>query len=154
MVMFMIMFTTGSVYAKGFAPPGLGLILGEPTGVTAKMMQGRFAATDIAAGLSGWKGGFHFHGDLLFHGMFRERDRYILFAYCGIGARFRDKPEKAGARLPLGISCMRMNANEPTALDFFFEVVPTLDVSRNGKLDIADFRWKIAIGVRMFLLGV
>ncbi len=47
---------------------GVGMILGEPTGLSAKMWTGKMTAFDAAAAWSfGDEGALHLHADMLFH---------------------------------------------------------------------------------------
>jgi len=110
---------------------GLGLIFGEPTGVSFKYWTGRTVAIDAAAAWSFINGGsFQVHGDLLFHSfdIFRvEKGRMAL--YYGFGGRFKTKTDTEGARLsfrvPLGISY----EFERAPVELFVEVAPMLDVT-------------------------
>ena len=141
--MLMVMLTCGTAQAqdKGF---GLGIILGEPTGISGKLWTGHHTAID---GAIAWsfekKSSMHLHGDLLFHNFNRARvDEGKLLLYYGIGGRvkFEDK-SKVGVRVPLGINYLFAKA----PLDFFLEIVPILDLAPS-----TDFSLNGAIGIRYF----
>lgn len=66
---------------------GLGLILGEPTGLSAKLYLSDDTAVDAAVGgslTSGW----HVHADYLWHPwVLQDRDNFVMPAYVGAGGR-------------------------------------------------------------------
>lgn len=127
---------------------GLGIIVGEPTGLSAKFWQSRRAAVDFAAAWS-FEGddAFHLHGDVIWHkfDLFNVDEGDLAF-YYGIGARVRfygDNDDEddvdLGLRIPLGLDYMFGGG---TPLDLFFELVPILeltpetDVSLNASLGL------------------
>lgn len=135
--------TCGSVQAqdRGF---GLGVILGEPTGISGKLWTGYRTAID---GAIAWsfekKSSMHLHGDLLFHNFHLTKIHKGKFlTYYGIGGRvkFEDK-SKVGVRVPLGINYLFAKA----PLDVFLEIVPILDLAPS-----TDFSLNGAIGIRYF----
>jgi len=133
----------GSVQAqdRGF---GLGVILGEPTGISGKLWTGHGTAIDGAVAWSFEKeSSMHLHGDILHHSFNRTRiDEGKLLLYYGIGGRVKFEDEsKVGIRVPLGINYLF--ANSP--LDFFLEIVPVLDLAPK-----TDFSLNGAIGIRYF----
>lgn len=133
----------GSVQAqdRGF---GLGVILGEPTGISGKLWTGHGIAIDGAVAWSFEKeSSMHLHGDILHHSFNRARvDEGKLMLYYGIGGRVKLEDEsKVGIRVPLGINYLF--ANSP--LDFFLEIVPILDLAPK-----TDFSLNGAIGIRYF----
>jgi hypothetical protein len=117
---------------------GLGIIFGEPTGVSFKYWTGRTIAIDAAAAWSFVNGGsFQVHGDLLFHSfdIFRvERGRMAF--YVGFGGRFKTKDENGDTRLsfraPLGISY----EFERAPVEIFVEVAPMLNLTPRTEGDI------------------
>ncbi len=117
---------------RGF---GLGIIAGEPTGISAKFWTGAKTGIDMAAAWSTETGNaFNFHADYLIHdfGIFKV-DKGKMALYYGIGGRFVDAEGDAflGARVPVGIDYMF--ATSP--LDIFAEVVPVLNLSPDTDLD-------------------
>src|SRR5688500_14655693 len=67
---------------------GAGIIIGEPTGVTAKLYVKDDQAFQAAAGFAFIGGGIHVHLDYVFHPLvLQSRDSFVLLAYLGPGAR-------------------------------------------------------------------
>lgn len=113
---------------------GIGFILGEPTGLSAKMWTGGNNALD--AGLSwsfGSNSALHFHADYLIHRFdLIHVDSGRLPFYYGIGGRVRlqenalgESRNRIGVRIPVGLSYDF--PNDP--LEVFFEIVPVLDLA-------------------------
>lgn len=123
---------------------GLGLILGEPTGVSGKQWIDSKRAVDGAVAWSFEKeAAMHLHADLLFHtpSSSRTNASRLLF-YYGIGGRIKFADEsKAGLRVPLGLDYLSSGA----PIDIFFEIVPLLDLAPK-----TDFTLNAAIGIRYF----
>lgn len=106
---------------------GLGIILGEPTGLSAKLWTGKTRAFDAGAAWSFVSGGFfQVHGDLLFHNfdLFKAyTGKWALYYGFGGRVKFADQTI-VSVRVPIGISYQF----EKTAIELFFEVVPMLDL--------------------------
>jgi len=130
---------------------GLGVILGEPTGLSLKYWLDADRAIDGGAALSySENDSFQLHGDYLIHDydLFNADD---LPFYYGLGARLKFKDDDGGGRnrhheifgirIPLGITYLF----EDAPLDLFFELVPVLDLSPEVELDIG-----AAIGLRFY----
>jgi hypothetical protein len=67
---------------------GAGIIVGEPTGVCAKLYLRDDQAIQAAVALSAVVGGFQVHADYVFHPVIlEERDAFTLPAYVGPGVR-------------------------------------------------------------------
>lgn len=67
---------------------GLGLIIGEPTGITAKLYLQDDQAIQGAAGFALLGSGLHIHADYVFHpAILQARDGFVLLAYVGPGVR-------------------------------------------------------------------
>ena len=133
----------GSIAAqeRGF---GLGIILGEPTGLSAKLWTGAKTAFDAAAAWSiDEKDTSYLHADYLVHNfnlLTLERDS--LPFYYGIGGTVRlTKNERAGIRLPLGLAYIF----EDAGVDIFLEVVPLFFV-----LPDTNFSINSGLGIRYF----
>jgi len=132
---------TAQAQDRGF---GLGVILGEPTGISGKLWTGYRTAIDGAVAWSFEKeSSLHLHGDLLFHSFNRVRvDRGKFLLYYGIGGRVKfEDDSRLGVRFPLGIDYLF--AKSP--LDCFLEIVPILDLAPK-----TDFGLNGAIGIRYF----
>lgn len=155
-----VIFTAIVLRAGGAEPSGIGLgiILGEPTGLCAKKWIGPGAAFDLAVAWSfQGDGSFLFHADYLRHtGRFSGKYSDRLLAYYGVGARFgfprtdessrRETGEEdddfyAGIRIPVGFTYLFTEA----PVDGFFEIVPIMDV-----VPATDFTFAGAIGVRYY----
>jgi hypothetical protein len=67
---------------------GVGIVIGEPTGVCAKMYLEDDQAIQAALGFTFVSGGFHVHADYVFHPwILEEREAFTLPAYIGPGVR-------------------------------------------------------------------
>src|SRR5215207_2316897 len=67
---------------------GVGIVIGEPTGVTAKLYLDDDTAVQAAAGSAFIGGGLQIHGDFVWHPwLLEERDSFALPVYLGPGAR-------------------------------------------------------------------
>lgn len=106
---------------------GLGVILGEPTGVAAKLYLDDNTAIDAAAGIAVVGGGLHVHGDYLWHpAVLEERDVFVLPVYFGVGGRvnLRDNDDfHIGVR---GVGGLLFDFKE-IPLDVFIELAPVVD---------------------------
>jgi hypothetical protein len=113
---------------------GLGVLFGEPTGLSGKYWTSSRNAIDAGVAWSFKKSGFfHLHADYLWHfpEVIRSSDRFPL--YAGVGGRVRfDDPVRVGVRIPLGIAWWPHGA----PLDVFLEVVPVLDLAPKTEFDM------------------
>lgn len=129
---------------------GLGVILGEPTGVSAKGWLSDTHAVDAAAAWSVRRDGFfQVHADLLLHDydlLETEEVRGRLPVFYGVGGRvvLGKHDEWVGVRFPLGVSYLFPSA----PFDVFLELVPILDL-----LPETDFDLDAAIGARFYFGG-
>jgi hypothetical protein len=153
-VIFAILLFALSVRAEdGF---GLGVILGEPTGISVKKWITNEHAVDGAAAWSfSENDSFQLHADYLIHnfGILKPGDiGGRLPLYCGVGARIKleshdnengrnNHDELLGVRIPFGISYIFANA----PVDLFAEIVPILDLVPD-----TDFELNGAIGARFY----
>lgn len=123
---------------------GLGVILGEPTGISFKTWLNKDRAIDAAAAWSfGGDDAFHIHGDYLFHNRtLLNFDRNMIPLYYGIGGRLRfQNQSKFGVRFPLGMTFFIREA----PIDIFLELVPILNLAPSTELDFNG-----AIGARYY----
>ena len=123
---------------------GLGIILGEPTGISFKSWVGGRDAFDVAVAWSfEGEGAIHIHADYLFHNfrLFRiEKGQLVL--YYGIGARVKTVHKtQVGVRIPLGLSYLF----EKNPLEIFFELGPIMNVTPK-----TFFRMTTGVGVRYY----
>ena len=142
MVLFVLVFlSTVKAQSSGV---GLGLIVGEPTGISFKYWTGSTTAFDAALAWSFIDGGaFHIHGDYLFHNMrLISVPEGLLPFYYGIGARIKTANDtKLGVRVPLGLAYLFQSA----PVDIFLEIVPILDLTPK-----TDFAINAALGARYY----
>jgi hypothetical protein len=114
----------------------LGLILGEPTGFSAKFWTTANTAFDLGLAWSFGDGGhFHVHADYLFHNFnFFEVDSGNLPIYFGIGgrARIQDEDSRIGLRVSIGIEYILEN----NPFSFFFEIAPVVDFAPETEADV------------------
>jgi hypothetical protein len=136
LIIFLLAAVAGTTFAQTAQPgrvggnTGLGIIFGEPTGVSFKYWTGRSMAIDAAAAWSFADGSsFQFHMDLLFHSwdVFRvEKGQMAL--YYGFGGRIKTKDVNGdfvmSFRLPLGIAYEI--ARSP--VEVFVEIAPMLNL--------------------------
>ena len=113
---------------------GLGLMGGNPSGLSLKVWTGPHVALDAGLGYTLWYGrALSFHGDVLWHtnSLLQSSEDGYLPLYIGVGARVvmvSDPPYdklRVGLRVPLGFEYVFANA--PFGL--FLEVVPTFDLA-------------------------
>ena len=126
---------------RGF---GLGVILGEPTGVSFKNWVGRREAFDVAVAWSfEGEGAIHIHADYLFHNfrLFNIEKGDLVF-YYGIGGRVKTVHEtQVGVRIPLGLSYLF----EKDPVEIFFELGPILNLTPKTL-----FRMTTGVGIRYY----
>ncbi len=141
MLVVMILALAGISNAQGKL--GLGIIVGEPTGISGKMKISSDNAFDGAVGWSFNKyGAIHVHADYLNNIVKLGND---LPLYIGIGGRVKlssgTDDSRIGARIPIGI------VYEPSTkpFDLFIETVPMLDI-----VPSTEFNWNAAAGVRYY----
>jgi len=141
-ILFTILFlSAANAQSKGI---GLGLIVGEPTGISFKYWTGSTTAFDAALAWSfSDEGAFHIHGDYIFHNMrLISVPEGMLPFYYGIGVRIKTSNDtKLGVRVPLGLAYLFNSA----PIDIFLEVVPILDLTPK-----TDFAINAALGARYY----
>ena len=125
----------------------VGILLGEPTGLSGKLWTTGNTAVDLGIAWSFGDGGnFHLHGDYLFHNFdFFDVDSGALPIYVGIGGRLRFEDDKddplgdeddddyrVGLRVAIGIEYIL----ESNPFSFFFEVAPIVDFLPDTEADV------------------
>ena len=121
----------------------LGVILGEPTGISLKAWQSDNTAFDAGIAWSfGDNGSLHLHGDYLYHNWL-DVESGSLALYYGFGARVQlANDARFGVRIPVGLQY-----NIPdTRLATFFEVAPLLDLIPETTFDVNG-----GLGLRIYL---
>jgi hypothetical protein len=131
--MIAILFTSSiKSQTRGF---GIGIVLGEPTGLSAKLWTGNSNAFDFAAAWS-FRGSGHvlLQADYVWHtaNLLTSGTGRLPF-YYGIGGRIilADDP-LLGVRIPLGLNYQFSEA----PLDIFVEIVPILDLTPETDFDV------------------
>ncbi|MGA8263596.1 MAG: hypothetical protein WB779_04060 [Ignavibacteriaceae bacterium] len=135
---------------------GMGLILGEPTGVSAKLWTSKVNAFDFGLGVSvggdriKYKGNYndgsriHFHMDYLWHSFDAIRSTEKFPLYYGFGGRFNTSggyDASFGIRGVIGIAWFPHS----TPIDVFLELVPVFQVTPLTGLGI-----DAGLGIRYF----
>lgn len=132
----------GNVLFANEQRAGVGIIIGEPTGISAKIWRENNISFDAAAAWSVGDNDFlDFHIDYLFHKYdVINYEEGTFPVYFGIGGKVILKDEsEIGIRFPLGIEYIF----DDIPLDIFIEIAPILNV-----LPGTSFRFNGAIGVR------
>lgn len=109
---------------------GVGLIIGEPLGLTAKLYLSDDTAIDVAVGGAVLGGGIHVHTDFLWHPWVLEnRSQFVLPAYIGAGVRVLNHREGAAGDFHLGLRGVvgMLFDFKAVPLDVFVEVGGILD---------------------------
>lgn len=143
-IVFIITIISGTVFAQSYGF-GLGIILGEPTGISAKYWTTGSTAFDFGLGYSLKKNSrLHLHADYLFHvnNLFNTTENISL--YYGPGARLRlveSGDSRLGFRFDVGLVWVPRNS----PIDVFLEIAPLLDI-----IPSTDFTVNGGVGVRYF----
>ncbi len=126
----------GSAQDSGF---GLGIVIGDPTGLAAKAWTGSDRALAFAlawGGIGNDNGYFHVQGDYLFHNFsLITVSKGKLALYYGPGARLRlseNSDTRLGLRFPVGLDYLF----EGAPVDVFVELAPTLDLIPGTSFDL------------------
>ena len=117
-----LLLVPASVGAQERSGIGLGVMVGEPTGLAAVSWLGGGNAVDLVAAWSfGGGGSIYLHADYQFHSWI---DR-PLSAFVGIGGfvQLQDDPV-LGIRVPVGVTYLF----EELPLDLFLEVAPGMSI--------------------------
>lgn len=140
-----ISFLAGGAAAQGTF--GLGIIVGEPTGVSAKLWMSERSAIDAAAAWSfSDEAALTLVADYLLHNFdLINVEKGQLPVYFGVGGRVKFESEsKVGIRIPVGLAYIF----DGMPLDVFFEIVPLLDLVPDTEFDV-----NASIGIRYFFGG-
>lgn len=131
---------------------GLGVVLGEPSGIVLKGWIARNQAVDGGLAWSfGRHDSLHVHADYLFHefDLFKVKEGRLP-VYFGVGGRFKlgdndddsgNNSDRVGIRIPLGIDYMFRKV----PVDIFLEVVPIMDLMPD-----TTFALNAGLGARFF----
>ena len=112
---------------------GVGIMLGSPTGATAKYWLAPTRALDLGLGTDGE---FEFHADYLLHAfdVFPKSPDTRIGAYAGLGGAVTSRHESGGLalRIPVGVTFLPVRY----AVEFYFELVPTVEVTPDSHTDM------------------
>jgi hypothetical protein len=134
---------------------GYGLMVGNPSGFSAKMWIDENVALDGAIGVD--RGEFDIHTTLLYHkfhwtsesmsGPLREADQKgELPLYFGVGPRLLFEDEREfGVRFPVGLSYLP----KASPWEFFGELAPVLRITQD-----VGFNGDFAIGARYYFKAI
>jgi len=150
LVLFALFCSVNSSNAQSTRGFGLGIIVGEPTGVSFKGWLDNKSAIDGALAWSFLNNGsFHVHVDYLRHVNIENTTSGEFNFHYGIGGRLKAKTNdnntsddaRFGARIPLGLDYNF--SGEP--IEIFVEVAPVLDFTPK-----TDASFNGALGVRFY----
>jgi hypothetical protein len=128
---------------------GVGIMLGEPSGVSLKKWLNNTNAIDAGIGWSFTENGsIHLHADYLYHNydLIHVSGEKIPL-YFGVGGRLKmkggdeSKGNSIGIRVPVGVAYQF----QTYPFDAFVEIVPILDISPDTRVT-----FNSAIGVRYY----
>ena len=113
---------------------GVGIVLGEPTGITAKLYLKDDQAVQVTAGSNFIKGGLSITGDYLFHPfILQERDSFVMPFYVGPGVRLIDYTGATGYFAPgLRLVAGMLFDFKQAPLDAFVEVAGVAEYGFSG----------------------
>ena len=127
---------------KGF---GLGVVLGEPTGISAKFWLTSGTALDFGLGYSFTSSNslFDFYADYVFHNsdMIHSEKNFVVYYGPGARLKIKESTSRLGVRGVIGILWLPRGTN----FDVFIEIAPILDIIPATKFDFSG-----GIGVRYF----
>ncbi len=111
---------------------GVGIIIGEPTGIAAKLYLDDDNAIQAAVGGAFIGGGLQVHADYLWHPwILEERDSFTMPLYLGPGARFIYYDKAAGGQDFVGVGARAVGGVlfdfKEIPLDVFIEVAGVLE---------------------------
>ncbi|MDX1638162.1 MAG: hypothetical protein R3281_09345 [Balneolaceae bacterium] len=126
---------------------GLGLMVGEPTGISLKYWKSQDRAIDGGVAWSlGQYEALHLHADYLWHNysVFDDVEEGQLPVYYGAGGRIvlDDDDAVIGVRIPVGINYLF----EESPVGAFLELAPTINLAPSTNFDVGG-----ALGVRIHL---
>ncbi len=117
---------------------GVGFMVGEPTGLTAKSWTGGGNAIDVGVAWSfaGPNDGITLQADYIWHNydVFSEVDTGTLPLYYGLGGRMvlGEDDSHLGVRFPIGINYLF----EDAPIGLFLEAAPILELAPSTDFDV------------------
>jgi hypothetical protein len=143
-----VLFLTPGVMHAQDGGTGLGIILGEPTGISFKTWISGRSAIDASLAWSFYAGSYHFHADYLWHNflLFKLKEgKGKLPLYMGVGGRIKVSGNELlmGVRVPIGLVYIFPG----NRFDIFLEAVPILNLVPGTGFDL-----NAGAGVRCFFI--
>lgn len=130
---------------------GLGVMLGEPTGISAKLWTSNNNALAFGLGWSTYHPRYddrgsriHFHMDYLWHSFDAIRSEENFAFHYGIGGRFKDRGGDNGSFAVRGVGGLNWLPRD-MPIDLFFELAPSLELTPSTGFGIDG-----AFGVRFY----
>lgn len=151
-LLFGVLIGAGNAYGQAVEKGalGLGLIIGEPTGVSGKLYLSDDTALDAAVGAALVGGGIQIHGDFLWHPLvLEERDLFVLPAYIGAGGRVLDRNRSdTESDIHLGVRGVggMLFDFKPIPIDVFVELAVVLDYVISSDTNSEGFGFDINAG--------
>ena len=116
---------------------GLGIILGEPTGLSAKFWSSPETAIDFGLGYSFTSSNsiIDFYGDYVFHNsnILKAEEKFIVYYGPGASLRINENNSRLGIRGVIGI--LWLPSGSP--FDLFVEAAPIFDIIPETKFNFA-----------------
>ena len=153
--LFILLLLAAPLYAQRSGDQGVGLMIGNPSGLSYKMWLNEDVGLDAAVGVA--QGEFDVHATLLWHNFTwsKNSDQQILKDinsngdfpfYFGFGPRaLFDHKTEFGIRFPVGLAFLPHNS----VWEFFGEVAPVVRLTPDTGVD-GDF----AVGLRYYFPAV
>jgi len=144
-IVFIILFFSINGYCqdKGF---GIGVMIGEPTGLSAKYWLNNINALDFGLAYSFVRkhSAVSLHADYLYHAFDVIKSNYRIPIYYGFGARLHliDDDNSLGARGVIGVAWL----SDKAPFDVFLEIAPVFNLFPSTSLNL-----DAALGGRFYL---
>jgi hypothetical protein len=143
---------TSAARAEEKGTLGVGIILGEPTGISAKLYLKDDQAIQGAVGFAFYGGGIHVHADYVFHPfILQDKESLVLPFYVGPGVRVIDyRSGRDSAYFALGLRAVAgiLFDFKEVPLDAFLEVGGVLEYGFSGHG--GDFALNLGAGARYY----
>jgi len=138
-ILLSILIMAGTVQAQNTSKKnGVGLLIGEPTGITYKRWLTDESAFDVGLAWSvSSEANVTVHSDYLFHKpdaiTLGDSDKTLPFYYgAGLRLRFGDDDTEFGVRIPLGVAYYL----KEKPIELFSEIVPLVDLAPDTEFEI------------------
>lgn len=137
LVVLAVLTVTAAASPPAGARAGVGVVAGEPTGLSFKWWQDRGTALDMATGWSLSANDLYVHADYLWHRLIEDEEiGGSVPLYYGIGARVLlrdDEDSKAGVRIPVGLDF----TFDDGRFDVFVEIAPIFNLVPDTEFDLS-----------------